>query len=199
MIQKRIIVLIVLSLLYFGCKNKNEATNTKLKNIDYSSLTEEEKINIAAEGNQINNSKIANIDSLLIDTKSFRGKLLVIDFWATWCSPCIKEAPLFKKLAKKYKNKNVEFISISIDSEFSHWKNYILEANWEGNNYWYGDFNQEPFSYLLYSKFTVKNEEIIGISLPKYVIISPNGEILSNSDLRPSKPGLEMEIKKHLK
>ncbi len=43
------------------------------------------------------------------------------------------------------------------------------------------------------------NNEMILIGLPKYVIISPKGEIISNSDLRPSKPEFEIEIKKHLK
>ena len=43
------------------------------------------------------------------------GKTYVINFWATWCVPCVKELPAFEKLNKAYKNKNVEVILVSLD------------------------------------------------------------------------------------
>ncbi|WP_299901307.1 TlpA disulfide reductase family protein [uncultured Aquimarina sp.] len=185
-------------LVSFSCNNTTDIRKTETEQNEITTITEEQKLAMAAEGKQVGSATITTIDSTFIGTDTFRGKLLVIDFWATWCSPCIKEAPMFKEIAKKYKNENVTFISISIDSDFSNWKEYVTENNWEGNNYWYGRFNKDSFAYLIYSKFNVKDEEVVGISLPKYVIISPEGKILSNADLRPSKPGFETEIKKYL-
>ncbi|CAM1374207.1 TlpA disulfide reductase family protein [Tenacibaculum xiamenense] len=43
------------------------------------------------------------------------GKTYIINFWATWCVPCVKELPAFEKLNKEYKNKNVEVILVSLD------------------------------------------------------------------------------------
>lgn len=43
------------------------------------------------------------------------GKTYVINFWATWCGPCVKELPYFEKLLAQYKNKNVEVILVSLD------------------------------------------------------------------------------------
>ncbi|SEB75484.1 Thiol-disulfide isomerase or thioredoxin [Tenacibaculum sp. MAR_2009_124] len=43
------------------------------------------------------------------------SKIYVVNFWATWCVPCVKELPAFEKLNKEYKNKNVEVILVSLD------------------------------------------------------------------------------------
>lgn len=46
----------------------------------------------------------------------WRGKVLVVNFWATWCPPCIEEMPGFERLSRKYAQKGVEFVGISIDT-----------------------------------------------------------------------------------
>ncbi|QXP62819.1 TlpA family protein disulfide reductase [Polaribacter sp. R2A056_3_33] len=43
------------------------------------------------------------------------GKTYVVNFWATWCAPCVKELPAFEKLNKEYAAKNVEVILVSLD------------------------------------------------------------------------------------
>ncbi|MGN6726093.1 MAG: redoxin family protein [Tepidisphaeraceae bacterium] len=50
-----------------------------------------------------------------IDMKDLKGKVVVIDFWATWCGPCVAEMPNMKKLYAQYKDKGVEFIGVSLD------------------------------------------------------------------------------------
>jgi cytochrome c biogenesis protein CcmG, thiol:disulfide interchange protein DsbE len=45
----------------------------------------------------------------------FRGKAVVIDFWATWCAPCRAEAPIINKLAARYKNKDVVVLGVNTD------------------------------------------------------------------------------------
>ncbi len=51
-----------------------------------------------------------------IDMSKLRGKVVVVDFWATWCGPCIAEMPHMKKLYAAYKDKGVEFIGVSLDA-----------------------------------------------------------------------------------
>ncbi len=47
--------------------------------------------------------------------ENYRGKILVVDWWATWCVPCIQSLPKMKELSAKYKSKGVEFIGVSLD------------------------------------------------------------------------------------
>jgi thiol-disulfide isomerase/thioredoxin len=58
----------------------------------------------------------------------FKGKVLYIDLWATWCGPCVKESPYFESLAKEYEGKDIVFLAISTDNSKKTWKKY-LESN----------------------------------------------------------------------
>ena len=191
--------ILLVILICFSCKNITELPETTANQKDNSELTEAERMETVLEGKNSPNGILRDQDYASIEIDSFKGKLLVIDFWATWCAPCLKEAPMFKEIAERYKNSNAEFISISIDQDITDWKSYVLKNNWSGKNYWFGMQEDEPFFSFLYSKHKKDTEELILIGLPKYVIIAPNGEVLSNSDLRPSQPEFELEIKKYLK
>jgi len=48
---------------------------------------------------------------------SLRGKVVLLDFWATWCEPCKKELPLLSKLAPKLKARGVEVVAVNIDDD----------------------------------------------------------------------------------
>ncbi len=190
--MKKYIFLVLVVVLSASC-------NQNYERIDVSDFSKTEKMLVVKEGNICPAGSMQSVDKSIVEISSFQGKLLIIDFWATWCAPCIEEAPLFKKLATKYNDSDAEFISISIDDEFIEWKKYIQKKNWDGNNYWLGLQEDEALFSFVYSKIIEEEKEMILIGLPKYVIISPNGEILSNSDLRPSKPGFEKAIIKYLK
>ncbi len=49
----------------------------------------------------------------------WRGKILVINFWATWCGPCLKEIPEFIKLQQQYRDQGLQFVGIAIDDKES--------------------------------------------------------------------------------
>src|SRR6185369_7586363 len=61
------------------------------------------------------NLALLNGGSLALE--SLRGKVVVVDFWATWCVPCLSEIPMFNQLKKEYQPRGVEVIAISLDEE----------------------------------------------------------------------------------
>lgn len=93
----------------------------------------------AKENSKVQIKNISNIDLEIYDFNGFKkflnredDKIYVINFWATWCAPCVKELPYFEKLNQQYKKNNVEVILVSLD--FPHLyetklKPYIKEKN----------------------------------------------------------------------
>jgi len=64
-----------------------------------------------------------------INLSDYRGKVVLLDFWATWCSPCVKEIPALKKHYAEYKDKGFEIIGINLDNDKDKLTNFITKEN----------------------------------------------------------------------
>lgn len=69
------------------------------------------------------------VDGEMVNLKEFRGKYLVVDFWASWCGPCRNEIPHMKDLYEVYKGKDIEFLSVSIDKSKNAWKKAMRQED----------------------------------------------------------------------
>ena len=153
-------------------------------------LSKNDRMDAVAVGNNAPKGIIYQRDSTQLSTESFKGKYTVIDFWATWCGPCVKEGPIFHKLGETYKDKNIQFVGVSVDRDFIRWNQFLQQRNWQGNNYWMGMAEEEAFFAFAYSEVEFEPGELgIIVGLPKYVIIGPDGDIVHNSSyIKPSNP-----------
>ncbi|WP_430935482.1 TlpA family protein disulfide reductase [Saccharicrinis sp. 156] len=114
---------------------------------------------------------------------SLKGKLVVIDVWATWCGPCIAESPYFEKLAKRYGNEAVEFISISIDSSDKPWKKYLAKHEKKSKQY-------------ICNRTNFAKYELFGV--PRFMIIDKQGNFIDAFAPAPSNERFEELIKQNI-
>ncbi len=84
-----------------------------------------------------------DVDEKMHSISEWKGKTLVINFWATWCQPCLKEIPAFLQLQTQYGKQNVQFIGIAVDevSAVISYKNkavinypILISSEWESFN-----------------------------------------------------------------
>ncbi|WP_435016725.1 redoxin family protein [Tundrisphaera sp. TA3] len=86
-----------------------------------------------------------------VSIEGLKGKVVVIDFWATWCGPCIAEMPKMKKLYAEYKDKGVEFIGVSLDQAkedggLDKLKEYVEKNDIQWPQYYQGNYWESEFS-----------------------------------------------------
>lgn len=68
-----------------------------------------------------------------VEFSAFKGKYVYIDLWASWCGPCKREIPHLQKLEKELQNKDVVFVSVSVDSKEDAWKKAMTAFDMHGN------------------------------------------------------------------
>lgn len=110
-------------------------------------------------------------------SEDFKGKFVFIDLWATWCKGCKEEFPFLDEIEKKYSNKNIEFISISLDkpSDYEKWRNMVNKMGLNGIQL-IAD-NALDSDFIKYYKV---------MALPRYILINPEGNIVSAAAPAPS-------------
>ena len=73
------------------------------------------KVTISKNVQEVTSVKTYNYNQLKPLLEKVDNKTYVVNFWATWCAPCVKELPYFEKINEDYKDKNVEVILVSLD------------------------------------------------------------------------------------
>ncbi|MEO6732660.1 MAG: thioredoxin-like domain-containing protein [Ferruginibacter sp.] len=111
----------------------------------------------------------------------YKGKYVLVDFWASWCVPCVKEMPALEALRQKYPADKIAFLSVSLDTKREEWLNR--------RNQLHGD---SVSSYLLLNKDHAALVKEIGLStIPRYVLYDKKGKMINADAPFPSQPRLK--------
>lgn len=137
------------------------------------------------KGKPAPNFPMHNAKNESVDWSMLKGKYVVVDVWATWCGPCLQEAPLFQKMSEKYKDQPVVFLSLSTDNKVEDWKIYIKKKtgriiHWRVAN------------RLLF-------EDLYGIdAIPHIMLIDREGNFINADFPRPSERNFEIQLRQLL-
>jgi thiol-disulfide isomerase/thioredoxin len=122
-------------------------------------------------GTSIKWLELKDMNGIRSDLANFKGKLLLIDFWASWCSPCRKEFPGLLALYEKYKDKGFEILGISIDDKSNKW----IEAIRKDKLTWPQFIDEGP-------PFGGKASRLYNIrALPSIFLVNQNGVIIAEN------------------
>ncbi|WP_397362662.1 TlpA family protein disulfide reductase [Olleya sp. R77988] len=124
-----------------------------------------------------------------------KGKYVYVDVWATWCEPCIGEIPALQTLEKDYEGKNIAFVSISTDEGRGYRANSKEESFKLAKEGWRKMITEKEMSGIqLFSDKAFKSDFVTGYkinSIPRFILIDPNGNIVNADAPRPSYPKIK--------
>ena len=133
------------------------------------------------EGSLAPNVTFRDINNESVSLAQFQGKYTYIDLWATWCGPCIKEMPSLKKLEEMYGDKDVYFVSVSVNDkkDIDIWKEFIKDNNLTGIQL----ISSKETYDTLSTAFNIK-------MIPRFVLLDRDGAIVDATAPFPSDPEL---------
>ena len=117
----------------------------------------------------------------------YKGNVIYLDFWASWCGPCKAELPNSAKLSKKLENEDVVFLYVSTDKKSEDWEKIIRVMQLHGIHYRLGANTRKPVFETYGIKF-----------IPHYVLFDKEGNMVENNFSRPGNPETEKRIRELL-
>jgi peroxiredoxin len=129
------------------------------------------------------NFTLKDLNNRDVRLSDFKGKVLVIDFWATWCGPCKLEIPAFVNLQTKYGSQGLQMVGISVDDKLEQLKPFVAEFK----------MNYPVLQGLDHDEVQDAFGPIWGI--PVTVVIGRDGKICRKHPGMTSRDAFEREIK----
>ena len=126
------------------------------------------------KGNKAPNFELEDVNGEMVRLSDFKGKYLYIDCWSSYCGPCLSQLPAMKLLADEFADKDIVFISVSMDRNRDRWLNKLKE------------FDLNIVNLCTGGKKHQFNKDYIIRALPRYILIDKEGVIIDAAAPKPS-------------
>lgn len=118
---------------------------------------------------------IPNREGEMVQMEDFKGKYVLLDFWASWCIPCLNEFPHMRDLYRKYSRDDFEIVAVSIEKDSLTWRRTLQRFD----NPWIQLYGGNGFEQETFEKYR-------GGGIPFYILVNREGNIERYNDIRPS-------------
>lgn len=141
---------------------------------------------VLAPGSPAPNFTLKDIDGNEISISDYKGKVVVIDFWGTWCGPCKRELPYSRKIEEHFADRDdVVFVFVALErGSREYWKDFVLSNDLPGVHLYSSNSNTSLQPYKI-------------TSVPRYVLLDKEGNIFDAFASRPSQ-NMQTQISKVL-
>jgi thiol-disulfide isomerase/thioredoxin len=117
------------------------------------------------------------VEGMPFHIKQYKGKVVIVDFWATWCGPCLAELPNLKSIYKKYHDRGLEIVGVNLDKSAGELGKFLRDNDLP----WKTLHNEDPKTAEDDKKgFSDPNAEFYGITgIPTIILIDRKGKVIS--------------------
>ena len=123
---------------------------------------------------------LTDIDGEEVSLSDFRGQVVYLDFWASWCGPCMQQVPYARELKKRMEDHDdLVFLYISVDTDEEAWRSKVAEENIQGVH-----LNVSGFSHDVPESYNLRG-------VPTFYLIGRDGLIVDNRPPRPSHENID--------
>src|SRR5262249_16912427 len=122
------------------------------------------------------------------DLQSLRGKVVLVDFWATWCGPCVAEMPSLKRVYDRYHEQGLEVVGISLDTSRQRLAEFVVRKQIPWPQIFFDDENLQGWDNPLARQFEIT-------AIPETFLLDRRGRVVAG-ELRG--PALESNVAREI-